>query len=487
MAAFLGRALNLPTGETDVFTDDNGSVFENDIDRLATAGITQGCNPPTNGRFCPNDPVTRGQMAAFLHRGLDPSPGPAGSVLYVDTDSLGGTCSDAREREAVSLATPWCSLGRAAEKVLPGDVVRARAGEYSTIQTCPSCNDNSVLQVLGSGLPGSWIRFEAMSGEAVHVTGAGGATHGIQIIETWDNTYRPRYVAIEGFEVSGLTGNCVKIADVSDISLSGLDISGCGTGAVELHSTTRATLENSRIHDNALAGFTSAVDLFQCGDGNVVSGNFIYSNTDVDSHESEGHGVTMDYCLAAGGAVIENNVIWENEGWCMAIYFSDGAVIRNNTCYMNGVGRADTGELSILGRDHAIHNNVLIPRDGRLALNIRERNPEYVGHLATIESDYNLMWSATHTDVVGWSFGTVGTVAEFAATNPVGWGTADLQVDPLLVDPGNDAFSLTAGSPAIDSGDGDHAPVVDITGNARPEDGDAVPGAVVDRGAYEYR
>ena len=40
-----------------------------------------------------------------------------------------------------------------------------------------------------------------------------------------------------------------------------------------------------------------------------------------------------------GGAVIENNVIWDNEGWCMAIYHSDGATIRNNTCWQNGLGR----------------------------------------------------------------------------------------------------------------------------------------------------
>ncbi|MEA2003256.1 MAG: S-layer homology domain-containing protein, partial [Actinomycetota bacterium] len=95
MAAFLGRALNLPTGETNVFTDDNGSVFENDIDRLATAGITQGCNPPTNDRFCPDDPVTRGQMAAFLGRALNLPTGETnvftddnGSVFENDIDRL---------------------------------------------------------------------------------------------------------------------------------------------------------------------------------------------------------------------------------------------------------------------------------------------------------------------------------------------------------------------------------------------------------------
>jgi len=53
------------------FVDDEGSMFEADIERIAAAGITMGCNPPTNDRFCPNDYVTRGQMAAFLARGLD--------------------------------------------------------------------------------------------------------------------------------------------------------------------------------------------------------------------------------------------------------------------------------------------------------------------------------------------------------------------------------------------------------------------------------
>ena len=41
------------------------------IDRLATAGVTKGCNPAQgNTKFCPHDCVTRGQMAAFLHRAL---------------------------------------------------------------------------------------------------------------------------------------------------------------------------------------------------------------------------------------------------------------------------------------------------------------------------------------------------------------------------------------------------------------------------------
>ena len=69
MAAFLVRALDLTDdGGVDRFTDDKDSIFESDINKLATAGITKGCNPPDNTEFCPNASVTRQQMAAFLVR-----------------------------------------------------------------------------------------------------------------------------------------------------------------------------------------------------------------------------------------------------------------------------------------------------------------------------------------------------------------------------------------------------------------------------------
>jgi hypothetical protein len=70
MAAFLRRALNLPIVGGDVFTDDDGSIFEADIQAIAAAGVTRGCNPPSNDHYCPDNPVTRGQMAAFLARTL---------------------------------------------------------------------------------------------------------------------------------------------------------------------------------------------------------------------------------------------------------------------------------------------------------------------------------------------------------------------------------------------------------------------------------
>jgi subtilisin family serine protease len=75
MAAMLSRALDLPQSSTDHFSDDNTSVFEGAINRIADVAITQGCNPPSNTNFCPKDSVTRGQMAAFIKRAIEVSEG----------------------------------------------------------------------------------------------------------------------------------------------------------------------------------------------------------------------------------------------------------------------------------------------------------------------------------------------------------------------------------------------------------------------------
>jgi S-layer family protein len=68
MATFLARALALPPSATDGFVDDDGTSHEDAINRLAAAGIASGCAPT---RYCPRNVVSRGQMATFLARGLE--------------------------------------------------------------------------------------------------------------------------------------------------------------------------------------------------------------------------------------------------------------------------------------------------------------------------------------------------------------------------------------------------------------------------------
>ena len=67
MATFLARALGLEPLSGADFVDIGTSVHRANINALHRAGITAGCDA-TGDRFCPRDPVTRGQMAAFLVR-----------------------------------------------------------------------------------------------------------------------------------------------------------------------------------------------------------------------------------------------------------------------------------------------------------------------------------------------------------------------------------------------------------------------------------
>lgn len=74
MAKFLRRAGDLPTAGRDSFADDGDSVFQADINAIAADGVTSGCNPPDYTRYCPEETTTRAQMATFIGRLLDFEP-----------------------------------------------------------------------------------------------------------------------------------------------------------------------------------------------------------------------------------------------------------------------------------------------------------------------------------------------------------------------------------------------------------------------------
>jgi hypothetical protein len=69
MATFLTRAFTLEAAAPAGFTDTAGNTHAANIDALAAAGITTGCATGPL-RYCPYDPVTRAEMATFLHRAL---------------------------------------------------------------------------------------------------------------------------------------------------------------------------------------------------------------------------------------------------------------------------------------------------------------------------------------------------------------------------------------------------------------------------------
>jgi hypothetical protein len=91
MATFLAQAIlrsggTLPAGR-DAFDDDNGSVHQDNINRLAAAGVVSGVSKDT---YAPDRPVSRAQMATFLARAVEQRTGrglAAGADWFFDDET----------------------------------------------------------------------------------------------------------------------------------------------------------------------------------------------------------------------------------------------------------------------------------------------------------------------------------------------------------------------------------------------------------------
>ncbi|MEX2653503.1 MAG: S-layer homology domain-containing protein [Acidimicrobiia bacterium] len=121
MASFLGRAFALPAAADDPFWDDDGSQHEPDIARIAAAGITFGC---AAGQFCPDARITRGEMAAFLVR--------AGSLPAADSvDAFSDDDGSPFEADINALAAAGVTEGCAPDRFCPhGAVTRAEMAAF---------------------------------------------------------------------------------------------------------------------------------------------------------------------------------------------------------------------------------------------------------------------------------------------------------------------------------------------------------------------
>jgi hypothetical protein len=106
------------------FSDDDASLFVNEIEWLAQTGITTGCGPE---RFCPTSPVSRGEMASFLYRALAL---PLGAADFFDDDAGSPHEEAINAVRAASItngcsATNFCPHGSTTRAQMASFLVRA--------------------------------------------------------------------------------------------------------------------------------------------------------------------------------------------------------------------------------------------------------------------------------------------------------------------------------------------------------------------------
>lgn len=123
LAAPLVEGIEAPKAWTGEFRDDDDSVHEKNIDILFAEGITKGCNPPTNDMYCPEDTLTRGQVAAFLRRNL--------GLPAVEDDYFTDDSTSVFEDDINALTAAGIGFGCTEDEFCPDvPLTRAEMAEY---------------------------------------------------------------------------------------------------------------------------------------------------------------------------------------------------------------------------------------------------------------------------------------------------------------------------------------------------------------------
>jgi hypothetical protein len=253
MAAMLTRAFAYPPASADRFSDDEGHLFEGAIDRIAAAGVTQGCNPPVDDRFCPDQPVTRGQMATFITRALGltanrPPPRPHPVIEVTAREEWGARAPRSSEMIAHSIERLTIHHAGTQSGTTGPAQIRGWQDWHMSGQGWPDLAYHVVIGIDGTVYEGRDPAYRGDTGTTYDTTG-----HFLVVVEGNFDVDLPTAAQIDS-----LTAVLAWASDHYDVSPS--TISGHGDHAAT--ACPGAHLED-RIHSGALA--TAVRDLIDSG------------------------------------------------------------------------------------------------------------------------------------------------------------------------------------------------------------------------------
>ena len=394
-----------------------------------------------------------------------------GHVHYVDpggSDTTGDGSS----------GNPWASIRFAASQVQADDLVLINPGVY----------EGGVI-VETDGTASEPIIFRA-NGEGVVIEGSGGERDAFFINDS-------DYIIVEGITIQHAERAGLRISLSDHVSVRRCTFADNGRwglftdfsnytlvedsesyGAVLEHgiyisnSSDYPTIRHNRLHHNQGCGLHMNGDISMGGDG-VISSGLVEGNIIYENGLGGGSGINMD---GVTDTIVRNNLLYNNYASGISLYQIDGGsgsqnnLLLNNTIVMPADGRWAINIPDVNDTNNQLFNNILYNYHtwrGSIAIAI----PTLDG----FSSDYNVIVDRFSAD-------SGDTLLTYSDWHALGYDTHSLIAvpDQLFVNTSAGDYHLKPGSPAIDRGLGLSEVTDDLEGRLRPA------GIAYDLGAYEF-
>jgi len=383
-----------------------------------------------------------------------------------------------------SVATPWRTLQRAAQNVVPGDLIIVRPGRYAgfVLGWDSPQNGTAANPITFQGEPGAVIEARNLrTADGINLEGASyiviegfAIANGGTITRADIRSVINQHVVIRNNQVdqAGRWGILTGFSDNVTIENNNTSRSQIEHGIYVSNSSVNAIVRNNQVWGNAANGIHMNGDLSQGGNGLILNA-LVEKNVIYDNGRQGGSGINGD---GVQNSKILNNVLYNNHASGISLYRIDGADgARNNL---------------------VAHNTIIMAADGRWALNIQNgstgnrafNNILYNNHpfrgsidistdsLVGLISDYNVTMERFATDGE-----TVLNLAEWRQNSGQDQHSLVAVPSALFVNAAGSDYHLTANSPARDAGVIRADVPADREGTTRPM------GPTSDIGAYEFR
>jgi hypothetical protein len=490
---FLVLACNLPLSTTESEAIDESEVADEPAE---LSSEPEDSDEPVT----PSDPIAPPPSS--------PPADPGDCTMYI---ASGGNDGNPGSEEQ-----PWGTLQHSVDSAGPGDVICVASGEYTV--------DNTALEFTNSGTSEQPITLTTYNGPVVInciIDILRGASH----------------LRVHGFSIRNIGDWGISLyGDNEDVILSGLEVGG---GESALHFTigdsgeepiygpvSNITVRDSIFHDVIYTAvdctpgpcndmFFQNLEIFGAGmggegsygsDGLALERGRNILVEDCYIHDNSGDGIDLNSRDAMLGDDAGTVIVRRNRVEDITL---DGIKLWRGGEASNNIVRNVGGALLILelGSDYHIVNNTFAncttysylatlgydPFPGSTSVTLFNNifyndNPVmggtslYVSGAVDLVSGNNLFYNPyREEDVICieddcFNMNQINDGSYFSQS---GNGENSLYADPLFLDAENGDLHLSAGSPALDAGEGSSAPDEDLDGAPRPE------GEAPDIGAYE--